>query len=481
MIFEHSLRKNPYTNIIIYMTEIIKIITSKPDWSTKINDAKIVNKWCTELKSQGLNETVFQLIIEMLKQSNKQYDYDDDDSYNWIVELGVKPNEFSIVDKCKCECKVCAGTKFGFGSGSETESETISASECECAKCANSIIKEKKKKFLRTFISNGSSLVDLRTNTLLQKQLAKLEKSIPVDYHPGTNNQVINLVHPSMYCYVKYVTETKFKQPDNILFQWLPADIHIDRTTTRIKVTFDSYINNLSQKDNPELYDTIGNIFGMFVPKFDKVLQALFDNHRIKKFVPLSKCQVIVKLANTVLTPESTKFPAGTWHLEGLADEKIIATGIYYYEQTNITPNYLQFRSTITTGTDVDYTQDNTKYVETHYGYTIDSHRDVPCFVNLGRVETKCGTCLVFPNFMQHRVSEFELCDRTKPGTRKILVFFLIDPSERIASTVDVAEQQKLISVSDAELYRSLLMFQRKYEMTNQNNFFERHWSLCEH
>ena len=29
-------------------------------------------------------------------------------------------------------------------------------------------------------------------------------------------------------------------------------------------------------------------------------------------------------------------FPGGHWHLEGMAPERIVATGIYYYDMTNI-------------------------------------------------------------------------------------------------------------------------------------------------
>ncbi len=37
------------------------------------------------------------------------------------------------------------------------------------------------------------------------------------------------------------------------------------------------------------------------------------------------------------------------------------------------------------------------------------------------------------------------------------------------------------MTLEDAKLYRELLMFQRKYEIDEQTQFFERGWSLCEH
>ncbi|KAK6512804.1 hypothetical protein TWF506_008970 [Arthrobotrys conoides] len=57
--------------------------------------------------------------------------------------------------------------------------------------------------------------------------------------------------------------------------------------------------------------------------------------------------KVIVKLANIVLTPENPQYDGGSWHVEAMRNERIIATGIYYYSQENITGSELQFRRTV--------------------------------------------------------------------------------------------------------------------------------------
>ena len=450
------------------MAEIIESIQSKPNWSSKKHNTQIVSKWYEELKEQGLNESVLRLVIDLLKQSADSNSYGDFSEYNWGIELGIKPTELSIVNECQCKCKVCNEHV------QKSDSDSDGA-ECECLE---SKIKDKKKLFIKKFISHNSQMIDSQTKKSFKKCVTELEKNILVDYHPGTSNQVINLIHPSMYSYIKGVTKTKMPMNDKILFQWLPAEFTVKADGA---VSIDSYINNLDHEENPKLYEVIGKIFGEFVPKFEKVMRSLHNNGRIVYCKELSECQVIVKLAYTVLTPESPKFPSGSWHLEGLAHEHIIATGIYYYEQKNITANYLRFRSTITDSSDVNYPQNNSEYVKTHYGYDVTDSEEIPCFVNLGRAQTKENTCLVFPNFFQHQVSEFELVDATKPGYRKILVFFLIDPSVTILSTANVKEQQDSISLADAKLFREILMFQRKYEIKDQNLFFERHWSLCEH
>lgn len=60
----------------------------------------------------------------------------------------------------------------------------------------------------------------------------------------------------------------------------------------------------------------------------------------------------------------------------------------------------------------------------------------------VGEVETKEGRLLTFPNILQHQVQPFELEDSTKPGHRKILALFLVDPNVRVVSTAHVPAQQ---------------------------------------
>ncbi|PNS15612.1 hypothetical protein CAC42_871 [Sphaceloma murrayae] len=62
---------------------------------------------------------------------------------------------------------------------------------------------------------------------------------------------------------------------------------------------------------------------------------------------------------------------------------------------------------------------------------------------DIGKVLTRQGRLLAFPNVIQHKVSPFSLADRTKPGHRKILAFFLVHPKARIISTANVPPQRK--------------------------------------
>jgi hypothetical protein len=136
----------------------------------------------------------------------------------------------------------------------------------------------------------------------------------------------------------------------------------------------------------------------------------------------------------------------------------------------------------------------------------------------VGSVVCKEGRLLTFPNILQHQVQPFKLADPTKPGHRKILALFLVDPGIRIISTANVPPQQRHwwsegvtkafansgeamgqlsaelkekvfedvedfpIGMEEAKAIRLQLMDERKSYVTEQGwNFEKRTFSLCEH
>ncbi|KAL0936091.1 uncharacterized protein CTRU02_208306 [Colletotrichum truncatum] len=153
--------------------------------------------------------------------------------------------------------------------------------------------------------------------------------------------------------------------------------------------------------------------------------------------------QVIVKMASIELTPEKPSFPAGSWHVEGQINERIIATALYYLDSENITTSHLDFRMQTSSYQDDlqdKVGQDAYGWLEMVYGTSLSGS---PCIQNYGSVETKEGRLLAFPNTFQHRVSPFELKDKTKPGHRRFIAIWLVDPVNRVISTANVPPQQR--------------------------------------
>ncbi|KDQ58603.1 hypothetical protein JAAARDRAFT_206488 [Jaapia argillacea MUCL 33604] len=375
------------------------------------------------------------------------------------------------------------------------------------------------------------------------------------DWHPNTNHQVLDLVHPSLHClrigkslvkrrdegaaYIQTLDDYLAERPDlkyipptprdkgsfslSRQHQWLPTDFDVSENGA---ITALSYINNLHPTTQMPLCKTITSILQLFVPLWERVLgdtigperslaieantenwydhcdhsepnwfnytgkgadaEVRYDRDRQaweaakwplipdpKPFTPPvsdelpqpfnlkgKKIQVIVKMANIVLTPKNPKYEGGSWHVEGMENERIVATGLYYYSTSNITESKLGFRQTVGDGdeygADIPYQQHDIKGFQAAfgiYGY------DGPLNQQMGSVVVKEDECLAFPNIYQHRVAPFELADPTKPGYRKILCFFLVDPTITILSTSRVPPQQHawyLNELPKAPMLRSL-------------------------
>ena len=192
------------------------------------------------------------------------------------------------------------------------------------------------------------------------------------------------------------------------------------------------------------------------------------------------RLQVIVKLATIHLTPDKPAYPGGTWHVEGMMNERIVSTGIYYLDSENVTDSRLSFRMAVG---EPEYEQDDRKGVREVYGV---SDEDAMNQV-LGSAETRAGRALAFPNILQHRVDPFRLEDPSRPGHRKILAFFLVDPSVTIVSTSDVPPQQpwsatSTMTLEQAREFRRQLMQERKFFVNEHNEeIYEREFSLCGH
>ncbi|KAJ2199590.1 hypothetical protein IW144_001471 [Coemansia sp. RSA 522] len=415
----------------------------------------------------------------------------------------------------------------------------------------------------------SDSLVDVDTTQELKRYAAVLE-NVPEkdrDYHPNTNNQVVNLVNPSLFPLI-YARSSFLSQPisspaaavdpktfgqfpgsfkqwkediekvwkdeagksifylptaDKDTFElesgdkvsltsekfcWLPTEFRIDDDGA---VTIESYINNLHPIKHAAFYPTIARIFSKFVPMLEHVLtDVLFPRARrvvvdpnewfksdepepdydgvidyydfmdlhnnwreAREFIepqpgpfvaperqmtPYSlrgrRLQAIFKMSNICLTPEQPEYEGDNWHLEEeeidgcnwhtevMANERIAATGIYYYDIENITESTLSFRESVEEF--YEFPRGDTYGPAWAFGMFQEGLSDDAQFAQkTGSMQVKNDRCIVFPNIYQHQVSGFKLADPTKPGHCKILTFYFIDPTTRIPSTEIVAPQQR--------------------------------------
>ncbi|KAE8347329.1 hypothetical protein BDV24DRAFT_146848 [Aspergillus arachidicola] len=214
------------------------------------------------------------------------------------------------------------------------------------------------------------------------------------------------------------------------------------------------------------------------------------------------RLQVIVKLANIELTPENPEYEGGSWHIEGQLNERIAASAIYYYDSENITPSTLSFRQHgMSDFWDIYYEQERHEFLQAVFGFAngTSGHDNTNVTQELGSVLCREGRLLTFPNTVQHRVSSFSLADRSKPGHRKILALFLVDPHRRIISSANVPPQRQdwlpeeldhkvkrdmkqLMTMDEAKEARLELMAERSLQSAERNRNYETgSFNLCEH
>ncbi|KAI6390891.1 hypothetical protein MCOR23_009299 [Pyricularia oryzae] len=171
------------------------------------------------------------------------------------------------------------------------------------------------------------------------------------------------------------------------------------------------------------------------------------DEMRLANKFAKSGLQVIIKIASIELTPEHSKFAAGSWHVEGQLNERICATALYYLDSDNITESSLSFEMQTDSYIDREpgfrVDQDSYNWLESVIGANLGVGNASACLQACGTVTTGQGRLLAFPNTLQHAVSPFELKDKTKPGHRRFVALWLVDPHVRIISTAKVPPQQQ--------------------------------------
>ncbi len=336
--------------------------------------------------------------------------------------------------------------------------------------------------FYETGITHGK--LDNQIQTDLLELVKAFAANTKVDYHPGSDNKVRDLVHPSVYPYVKGKKSKGkkvdfFKRPyESSKYQWLPSEFQIDSTG---KCEIKSYINNLPLGEK-QLYKQITNLFDSVGPELAKAYAYattinIFEknsNLNYKEHIPFSsseftnvKLQVITKIVQVTLGPGESLL--GSWHVEGMGHENIIGTASCTLEQPDGFEANLYFKRTYYSE-EAGYLMTNT-YQHPHESVVNLYHENL---VPVGKVEIKSGSLVVFPNNFVHKVDMTNTTEN--PLTRTILVFWLINPKVSIKSTKDILQQTW--DWEQVEKTRLELMGERTFY---KQTFNQREINLCEH
>ncbi|KAJ2830074.1 hypothetical protein FBU31_002562, partial [Coemansia sp. 'formosensis'] len=295
-------------------------------------------------------------------------------------------------------------------------------------------------------------------------------------------------------------------------FSWLPSEFRVDDNGA---VTIESYINNLHPVRHAALYPIIASVFSKCLPLLVQVLtdlvhprkprveinlydcyeyerpepergrrsyneyleelesrnkDATYKDPQPKPFVvperpdnPYSlrgrRLQAIVRMANIELPSKKYVYGGKGWSMAGLDNERIIATGIFFYDVVNIAQCSLEFREPL----NAHHTAINdNEHHAIQFAYGIDEDllgKKARFSQEVGKVDIKDGLCVVFPNVYQCKMPRIALDIRSKHGHCKMLTFYFIDPTTHIPSTEVVPPQQRdwwMEDVLTHEPFRSL-------------------------
>ncbi|THC87646.1 hypothetical protein EYZ11_012908 [Aspergillus tanneri] len=246
----------------VSMMRIMNSITDKPDWDQKIFDEPITTRWRIEVlgSSNEITPKMMDWVIDELR---------------YKAELFQKEGIISAFD------------------GDIVKSDTA--------------ISEELKKALKVAVRPLENIPDEQK-----------------DYHPGSNQQVVDLVHPSLFPLVygrsRILLDGKTGLDDYLSrsgngevlavppastteryahrvrqflevplysqkFQWLPCDVKFDPSSNKCHIV--SYINNLRPDKHRDLYKVIEEIISQAIPLWNMSLTPLFHNNvRPNRVVP---------------------------------------------------------------------------------------------------------------------------------------------------------------------------------------------------
>ncbi len=349
-------------------------------------------------------------------------------------------------------------------------------------------IKNFENKNIDSFESTGiiSKNISNELRSELLTNINEYVKKIPIDYHPGSENKVQVIIHPSIYPLIKDAEEKPTKKFDiwkrkyeNSKYQWLPSEVSV---TNYGKCKFTSYINNLPIEET-KLYANLESVLQNIIPYFEKCIehintQSLDDDTKlsINKSIRGNTIQIIPKIVKVSL--KNNESILGAWHVEGMSHENIIATATCTLEQSDDFSTELYFK-TLYNDEEAEKLlygmPQSIHYTFKEYGKIVNKEMKP-----LGKVNVKQGDIYVFPNSHVHKVDmkNTKETDSKEPlnAERTLLVFWLINPDVRITSTKDIPQQN--YNIEEAHANRLKLMDERKYY---KQSFNQRELNLCEH
>lgn len=400
----YSPDEGPYPRSILELRllALSAAIRRKPDWHLKRLDPEIVARWKEEAIAQHITPTQFQIVFD----------------------------ELECYDKLRSGCIEVADVD-GVWKAPGLFPEDLALQFSRLVDHLSNVPDHEKDWHPG---SDGKALDLIHPGLYLF--VSGKTRTVDVDCDPYTSGG-----NPTNFSWAGRVPEKpyEFTRTDHYLssrYQWIPTPIEVDDDK---KVRFLSYVNNLHPKRHAQLYHVLAEMLTATIPLFEYVLGFLKEDRHpkidlsgfemydpecrppklekdeshetydgrwweeylenrpmlpipVEKYKPVQqvqpvslsgrKLQIITKIQEIHLTPDKPSYEGGVWHIEGMENEGIVASAIYYYDCTNITECTLSFREAIR---EPDYEQNDDRGVDAVYGLL----NEGPLVQELGSIVTK--------------------------------------------------------------------------------------------
>ena len=161
-------------------------------------------------------------------------------------------------------------------------------------------------------------------------------------------------------------------------------------------------------------------------------------------------------------------------------NEHICAAGFLTFDSENMKGASMEFRNIVDTDTLGEVEHEPTDFIWLKQVYGLENGE--PAVQRTGSIRTRIGRMIMFPSTIQHRMTKFELEDKSKPGYSRSLVFYLVDPNIRVISTANIPPQRLdwTMDIEDGKDIESLRDAMAKAALDNKDKKGDMPMSLTE-
>ncbi|KAJ6093378.1 Protein of unknown function DUF4246 [Penicillium sp. IBT 16267x] len=279
--------------------------------------------------------------------------------------------------------------------------------------------------------------------------------------HPVKHRNIYKLIEEAFNCIIPQWNMTLTPLRDMLhsrarieytKAEYYPADKEVvDQAPKIMEREAQSEFDERFEKWRMEHYRAVQPDVGQFVPwavpqyMMSELPEDLPSPVRIERSVNLNEhykdrgLQVITRIMSVDMAPGSPPYET-EWHVEGQMNEHICAAAFIFLEYENMEEASMEFRNVVDTDmlNDVEHEPGDFIWLKQVFGL----ENGEPAVQCQGSIRCPAGRVIIFPSTVQHKMTKFELKDKSKPGTNRCLLFYLVDPNIRIISTANIPPQR---------------------------------------